>query len=72
MRRRGVKTRLGHEAEPERLSLGLVPFLALIAGLAVIAVAIMIAAWPGGQKERRTEQRAPQEMGTAPPGWIDG
>ena len=51
--------------------MGMVPFLVLIIGLAVIAVAIFIAAWPGGQREQEAEP-PPREVGTAPPGWIDG
>ena len=69
--RRRRRSRVGYEAEPERLLLGMVPFLALIIGLAVIAVAVFIAAWPGGRDER-AGQPEEREIGTAPPGWIDG
>lgn len=63
---------VGHEAPPERLLLGMVPFMALILGLAVIAVAVFIAAWPGGHDRPQAEQAPAGEVGTAPPGWIDG
>ena len=70
--RRRRRTRVGHRAEPERLMLGMVPFMALIIGLAVIAVAIFISAWPGGRGERRADPPEERRLGTAPPGWIDG
>lgn len=61
----------GHHAEPEQLLLGMVPFLIVIAGLAVIACAIFVTALPGGLSESRAKP-AQRELGTAPPGWIDG
>jgi hypothetical protein len=59
------------EPEAPRFLLSTLPFLTLIAGLAVLAVAIAIAAWPGGQPELRNQaQPQPREIGTAPKGWF--
>ena len=59
------------QPEAPRLFLSTLPFLALLAALAVLAVAIAVAAWPG--RERPQAQPKPQrrEYGTAPPGWLD-
>ena len=61
----------GDPIEGGRLSLTAVPYLLMLAGLAVLAVAIMIMAWPG----RRTPVPPPSqpqtvEVGTAPRGWL--
>ena len=53
--------------------LEVIPYAALMIGLAVMAVAIIVLAWPG----RTVPQPAPPreaievEIGTAPKGWID-
>ena len=57
------------EPEAPRLLLSTLPFLALIAALAVLAVAIMIAAWPGSQP-RPQIRPAQHEQGYAPKGWF--
>lgn len=65
--RRLIKPRTQPEAP--RMLLSTLPFIALLAALAVLAVAIMIAAWPGGQPP--TRPRAEQhEQGYAPKGWF--
>ncbi|UUR07515.1 hypothetical protein [Sphingomonas glaciei] len=53
--------------------LDIIPYAALMVALAVMAVAIIVLAWPG-----RTTQPVPArtepvevEIGTAPKGWID-
>ena len=57
------------QPEAPRLLLSTLPFLALIAALAVLAVAIMIAAWPGTRPQ--PQLRSPQhEQGFAPKGWF--
>ena len=58
------------EPESPRILLSTLPFLALIAGLAVLAVAIMIAAWPGAQPQPRNKA-AEHEQGVAPKGWLE-
>ena len=57
------------QPETPRLLLSTVPFLALIAALAVLAVAIMIAAWPGSQPQPQVRP-APHQQGYAPKGWF--
>jgi hypothetical protein len=65
--RRKVKPRT--EPDAPRLLLSTVPFLALLAALAVLAVAIMIAAWPGNQPKPHIRP-AQHERGYAPKGWF--
>ncbi len=48
------------------------PFMLLMAGLAAMALWIMIAAAPGVGRTEREPVPQPREFGTAPPGWIDG
>jgi hypothetical protein len=45
------------------------PFLILLGALAVIAVGIMIAAFPGTQAQPRPKP-PPREIGVAPKGWL--
>jgi len=58
------------EPETPRFSLSTLPFLALIAGLAVMAVAIAVAAWPGNQPPPLVHAAAEPEPGVAAPGWF--
>jgi hypothetical protein len=58
------------EPERPRLLLSTVPFLALIAFLAVLAVAIMIMAFPGAQPQHKPGQAAAKEQGVAARGWF--
>lgn len=58
------------EPESPRLLLSTIPFLALIAALAILAVAIMLVAWPGSQPPQASRQAAPHEQGVAPKGWF--
>ena len=62
----------GPRTEPEapRFLLSTLPFLTLIGGLAVLAVAIAIAAWPAGQPPPVPDKPATHELGTAPKGWF--
>ena len=61
----------GPRTEPEtpHFLLSTLPFLALIAGLAVMSVAIAIAAWPVRQPQVASA-KPPHELGTAPKGWF--
>jgi len=74
-RRRTARRRRepGPRTQPEapRLSLSTLPFIALLAALAVLAVAIAVAAWPGREHPQAQIKPQPREYGTAPPGWLD-
>ena len=58
--------------EPERplALLSTVPFYAVIGLLAVLAVAIMIVAFPGAQPQQKPKQVAAREQGVAQRGWL--
>jgi hypothetical protein len=57
------------QPEAPRLLLSTLPFLALLGALAVLAVAIMIVAWPGSQP-RRVAQPIAHQQGVAAKGWM--
>jgi hypothetical protein len=57
------------QPEAPRLLLSTLPFLALLGALGVLAVAIMIVAWPGSQPRSATRPIAHQE-GVASKGWM--
>ena len=61
----------GSRTQPEspRLLLSTIPFLALIAALAILAVGIMILAWPGSQPQA-VQKQAEREQGVAAKGWF--
>ena len=65
------KREAGARTEPEspRLLLSTIPFLALIAALAILAVAIMITAWPGNQPQP-AQKSVVREQGVAAKGWF--
>ena len=50
--------------------LSTVPFVALFAVLAILAVAMMIVAFPGSQPGPKPRRPAPHEQGVAPRGWL--
>jgi hypothetical protein len=58
------------QPESPRLLLSTVPFLALIGLLAILAVAIMIIAFPGNQPGPNAKAGAQQEKGVAQRGWF--
>jgi len=58
------------EPEAPRFLLSTLPFLTLIGGLAVLAVAIAITAWPVRQPPSSLSKPAPRELGTAAKGWF--
>src|SRR4051812_37966975 len=68
-RARGPKPRT--EPEMPRFALSTLPFIALLAALAVLSVAIMVAAWPGSRPQPRPRQLAEREQGVAPKGWLE-
>jgi hypothetical protein len=51
--------------------LELVPYAALMFGLAVLAIAIIALAWPGRTASQWQQKPAAAEVGTVPKGWID-
>jgi hypothetical protein len=65
--RRYMKPRT--EPESPRMLLSTLPFLALFAALAVLAVAIMVTAWPGSRPRPQTKP-VQHEQGYAPKGWF--
>lgn len=67
-RRRGQERT---EPESPRLFLSTVPFLALLALLGVLAVAIMIAAFPGSQPQAKAPPLPAKEQGVAARGWFE-
>jgi hypothetical protein len=67
-RARGEKQRT--QPETPRLLLSTVPFVALLALLAVLSVAIMLLAFPGNQPVARHSQIAQREQGVAAKGWF--
>jgi hypothetical protein len=69
--RRDREPRDRTQPEAPRMFLSTVPFLALIGLLGVLAVAIMVAAFPGGNRTQlKQRQAAPRELGVAPRGWF--
>jgi hypothetical protein len=68
-RRRGGRGRT--EPESPRLLLSTLPFLALLALLGVLTVAIMVAAFPGAQPEAKAPPPAAREQGVAAKGWFE-
>jgi hypothetical protein len=58
------------QPERPRLLLSTAPFMALIGLLAVLAVLIMILAFPGSQPQQKARQLAQKEQGVAQPGWF--
>ena len=68
--RRNRRQRDRTEPESPRLFLSTVPFLALMALLAVLTVGIVIAAFPGSQPVMKPPPAAQQQIGVAPKGWF--
>lgn len=64
--------RSSERTEPEgpRLLLSTLPFLGLIVLLGVLAVAIMIAAYPGSQPLPNSSPVPQKQQGVAPKGWF--
>ena len=58
------------QPEAPRFSLSTLPFLVLFGALLLIAVGIIIAAWPGGSSQPKKVQVAAREIGTAEKGWF--
>lgn len=69
-RSRGDKIRPRTQPEAPRFALSTLPFLVLFGALLLIAVGIMIAAWPGGSSQPRKQEVATRQIGTAEKGWF--
>ena len=68
--RRAHAERQRTEPEAPRMLLSTVPFLGLIALLAVLGIAIIIAAIPGSHPAPRSTAAPPKEQGVAQRGWF--
>ena len=68
--RRSRDDRRRTQPESPRALLSTVPFIVLIAFLALIAVSIMITAFPGSQPRPQPRQVAAHEQGVAERGWF--
>lgn len=58
------------QPEVPQMLLSTLPFLALLLLLGVLAIGIMVAAFPGSQPPEKTRQVAQKEQGFAPRGWL--
>jgi len=68
--RRGRRPADRTEPEAPRMWLSTVPFLMLIGLLGLLAVGIMVLAFPGNQPQERPQPAAQKEQGVAPKGWF--
>jgi hypothetical protein len=68
--RRSRRAKERTEPESPRLFLSTVPFVALMALLAVLTIGIVIVAFPGTQPPAPTQQVVQKEIGFAPRGWF--
>ena len=59
------------QPEAPRMLLSTVPFLALLALLAVLGVAIMVIAFPGSQPQPKPTEVAAKQQGVAQRGWFE-
>ena len=69
--RRARELRPRTEPERPRMLLSTVPFFILLMLLGVLAVAIMIVAFPGTQPQIRQPAAAAREKGVAQRGWFE-
>ncbi len=68
--RRGRERQPRSQPEAPALLLSTIPYVALLALLAVLALGIMIAAFPGGQPQVKPPPPPSKEQGVAPKGWL--
>jgi ferric-dicitrate binding protein FerR (iron transport regulator) len=68
--RRSRADRQRTQPEAPRMLLSTVPFLALIALLAVLGASIMMVAFPGSQPASKPRADPPKEQGVAQRGWF--
>lgn len=60
-----------HRERQARPMLDTVPTMLLMIGLAMLAFAIIVAAWPGRHVGATPRVAGSSEIGTAPPGWMN-
>jgi hypothetical protein len=69
-----AESRAGHWTRPEdyvtAMAVKTLPFLALLGALALLAVGIMVVAFPGTQPQLKHERIAAREQGVAAKGWF--
>lgn len=58
------------QPEAPRFTLSTLPFLALLIALAVLAVLIIIAAWPSSEPPPKPRPPEQQQKGVAKKGWL--
>ena len=68
--RRAREPKMRTQPERPRLMLSTVPFLTLLAFLAVLAIGIMVLAYPGNQPPLHQRTIAKAEPGVADRGWF--
>ena len=68
--RRSRERQRRSQPEAPALLLSTLPYVALLALLAVLALGIMIAAYPGAQPQVKTPPAPAKEQGVAPRGWL--
>ena len=68
--RRAHERRERTEPDAPRLLLSTVPFLVLLGFLAVLAVSIMVAAFPGFQPQHKAPAATEKQAGIASKGWF--
>ena len=69
--RRKRRGRARTEPESPRFLLSTLPFLALFALLGILAVAIIVAAFPGTQPEAKAPPPPARQQGVAAEGWLE-
>ena len=69
-RSRGDRVRPRTQPEAPRFLLSTLPFLILFGALLLIAVGMMITAWPGGTSQPKKTEVASREIGKAERGWF--
>ena len=71
VRNRGRMTDPADPLDKPRLMLPTVPYAMLMICLAFLAIAVMVAAWPGRRAAPAPTQPVTAEVGTAPRGWLE-
>jgi hypothetical protein len=69
--RRAHREKPRTQPDSPRAMLSTIPFLVLLAFLAVLAVGIMILAFPGNQPAQKPKPAAAHEQGVAERGWFE-
>ena len=70
-RRRAARVRMRTQPEEPRPMLSTIPFLALMLALGLVAIAVAILAWPGGEHLQPHPRAEAPQPGTASANWFD-